>query len=118
MSAVRGKRMKRLKNILIVISLLVAAMPCTHADEHPDAARAGGAEVGVSCHCSCHSCEDTVCTDDLEVRQMTASVPSFAVYPASEFILLVLTEEKPMVRTITTVVYDPLIALQTVQLLI
>lgn len=112
--------MNGLKNILVVIALLITAWPCIHADHHadpsfiPDAV----AEIAESHHCSCHSCEETVCTKTLEVQQTVAFIPVISATPSSDQLLLILSETKPVVRQITTSVYDPLVALKTIQLLI
>lgn len=116
----RDMDMNWLKNMLIVVALLITAWPCTHADNHPDSSTDHEtiSAIGESHHCSCHTCEHTVCTEDLEAQQTLAMVPVLSVVPSSDLLLLVLSETKPVVRRMSGPVYDPLVALQTVQLLI
>ncbi|VGO17624.1 hypothetical protein PDESU_06225 [Pontiella desulfatans] len=113
--------MNGLKHILVVIALLMAAMPCCHGHSHGMMAEAAGSESVITANhsCSCHSCEEAPCTDDLEMPQDLTLATALAATPASTTItLFTLYEIKPVVRQAPPSVRGVLATIQTVRLLI
>lgn len=113
--------MKWLKHIILMVSLMFAAMPCTHADEHHHASGSPDAPAEISAvHCcACHSCDaDTVCTEPYEMPQDSSFTATVAAAPVSSFQLFVLNPSKPVSRQVSPPVTGPFVHLMTVQLLI
>lgn len=111
--------MKWFKNILVVIALWVTALPCAHAMGHFDhTSHSNASEIFATHCCSCHSSEKPECFDHQEIPQDIFSVPHPEVWPSSDLVLLVLNESKPIFIPVDFNIYAPLIALQTVRLLI
>lgn len=112
--------MALLKHILVVVALLAAAMPCCHAIGHAAPARDVGTEasIDVSHACACHSCDEMVCYDNIDMPQeLTASFDAFDV-PVTFQQLFIISETKPLKRLVPPSVSGVLASIQTVQLLI
>lgn len=112
--------MNRLKHILIMVALLIAAMPCCHAHEleRHDHDGTADAEICAAEACSCHACDEIPCAEDLEMPQ-ELSIASVAVAaPPPSILLIVFSEQKPVVRQAPPAVAGVLASIQTVQLLI
>jgi hypothetical protein len=108
------------KHILVVVALLAAAMPCCHAVGHALPACDVGAEAGIAAShtCACHSCDEAVCHDDVDMPQeLTTSSAAFEV-PVTSLQLFIISETKPLKRLAPPTVSGILASLQTVQLLI
>jgi len=106
--------MKLLKNILVVLALLAATMPCCHAAEHE-----AHADVSIAAiPCACHSCDESAHHDDLEMPQELTVSTSGISAPATPILLFVFSETKPLQRPTPSSVVGILASIQTVQLLI
>ncbi|WP_372808547.1 hypothetical protein [Pontiella sp.] len=112
--------MNGLRHILVMVALLVAAFPCCHAHEHelraPDAH--APTELTATHHCCCHSCDATLCVEELEMPQDLTLPAATVASPPPAITLMVFTESKPATPQVPPLVCDALASLQTVQLLI
>jgi hypothetical protein len=112
--------MNWLKHILVMVALLVAAMPCSHAHEHglhaPDAN--APTEISTVHHCCCHSCAETPCMDELDMPQDLTSPAIVGATPPPAITLMVFSDLKPADPQVPPMVCDALASLRTVQLLI
>lgn len=112
--------MKLLKHILVVVGLVVAALPCSHAVGHDAHAHAPDAssEIQAPNPCHCHSCEDEPCGEAFAMPQELTVASAFFSVPVSSLQLFIFSETQPVARPIPPAVTGVLSALQTVQLLI
>lgn len=112
--------MKRLKNILLVVALLAAMLPCAHAGGHHGHDHDAAVELCSldASPCECHACDHTPCPDAVQIPleqicPMGASLP-----PPTLISLFVLPETKPPLKQLPPPVSGSLAIIQTVQLLI
>lgn len=110
--------MKLLKHMLVVVALLVAAMPCCHADGHELHGHAAEAGFCASHACSCHSCDETPCGDKPDMPQELTVVSASVAIPSASVRLFTFIESRPAIRQAPPAVNGVLATLQTVQLLI
>ncbi len=112
--------MTLLKHILVVVALLVAMLPCGHAEHHDH-----GQDVAMelcavaAAPCECHSCNHQPCPDSVEIQLDRYAPDSNTIEPPSTpALLFVLPETKSVLKQ--TPPPDPgiLAVIQTVQLLI
>jgi len=113
--------MKLLKHIL-VIALLAAILPCSHAAMHHDHDHEHDVAMELCAiatePCECHSCEHQPCADKLEIQLDHTSDTTTIKPPASPAVLFVLLETKPVLRQTLPPISGILAILRTVQLLI
>ena len=109
-----------MKHILVVIGLMVAALPCSHAFAHDAHAHAPetSSEAYTPQACHCHSCEDVPCNDDLDMPQELTVSSVVLAAPVASIQLFIFSETKPAVRQIPPSVTVFLTSIQTIQLLI
>lgn len=112
--------MKWLKHILLMVTLLIAAMPHFHAHElightHDASARA---DLSASHTCECHACDEAPCADGFEMPQ--ESVSGSITVPEAPVSLqqVVFTKPGPVVYRAPLTVSGTLARIQTIQLLI
>ncbi|WP_372845963.1 hypothetical protein [Pontiella sp.] len=112
--------MNWLRHVLVTVALLVAALPCCHAHEHelraPDTH--APTELTAAHHCCCHSCDATLCVDELEMPQELTLPAATVASPPPAITLMVFIESKPAIPPLPPRRCDDLASLQTVQLLI
>lgn len=107
--------MNLLRHILVVVALLAAVLPCSHAAEHHDAIElcTFAAEP-----CECHSCNHQPCPDSVEIEFDRAPDSNTIVPPSTPALLFVLPETKPTLKQPLPPVSGILAVIQTIQLLI
>lgn len=112
--------MNGFKHVVVIVALMVAAMPCCHADDHDLHVHDAGAkaEICASHTCSCHSCDETTCSDKLEMTPGLTTPSATVAAPLSVIELYILPEDKPVLKKATLPPPGVLATLQTVQLLI
>jgi len=111
--------MKPLKHIL-VIALLVAMLPCSHAAMYHEHEHDVAMELCAIAEepCECRSCEHQPCADKIEIQFDRAPDSNTIEQPFSPDVLFTLPESKPALRQTLPPVSGTLATLQTVQLLI
>ncbi len=108
--------MKLLKHILIIVALLLAGLPCTHAHTHDEQVAAAESILASSPCCDCHSGAEAPCQENLEVPQLPVQASVVALLPASCFEWFVVNEIRPALRPLPPTLSGILASLQTVQL--
>ena len=113
--------MKRLKHIFVVVALLAAMLPCSHAAEHHDHGHDAAATelcAFAAEPCECHSCNHQPCPDRTEIQFNHTPDSTTIQPPSAPALLFVLPEANPAPRQTLPPVPGILADLQTVQLLI
>jgi len=109
-----------LKHILVVVALLAATLPCSHATEHHDHGHNPALELCAvdASPCECHSCDHQPCSTDIEIQLDRTSVSDSLEVLRHAAIRLPLPQYKPAFRNTSIPVSGILASIQTVQLLI
>lgn len=108
-----------LKNSIVVVALLVAMSPCSHAIAHHDHGDAAGRCALDDSPCECHSCEHhQPCTERVEVQAGQVPVFKTIEHPPILEVFFTFPEPKPGPGKAILPASDVLVALQSIQLLI
>ncbi len=103
------------KHILVVVALLAAMLPCSHAEYHDHHEH----DAAMAEPCECHSCNHPPCPDSVEIELDHNTPDSNTIVPPSTPVLLfVLPETKFILKQTLPPASGTLAVLQTVQLLI
>ena len=112
--------MRLLNHILVVVALLAAMLPCSHAEHHDHGHDAAMELCTLAAEpCECHSCNHPQCPDSVEI-QLDHNTPDSNTIeqPPAPVLLFILAETKSVLREIPPPVPGILAVIQTVQLLI
>jgi hypothetical protein len=112
--------MKFLKHSLVMVVLLAAIMPCSHAAGHHDHDHDAIMELCAfsTDPCECHSCDHQPCSDDAKIqndRTLVSKTIELSTTPALRFPM---PKYQPTIRQTLSPVSGILASIQTVQLLI
>lgn len=104
--------------ILLVIALLAAMLPCSHAMLDHGHGHAAGPCAFAHDPCECHSCGHAPCSDEVKIQLNQTPVAKSIEAPSIAAPLFVFAQAKPVITHALPPVSGILSDLQTVQLLI
>jgi hypothetical protein len=111
--------MRLLKHILIVFALMMASLPCIHAQIHEEHAETSETSLTRAACCACHSGPETPCHASVKTPQQRVSAAVIALVPSTCFTGFVPpAEPQPVLRQVPPQGSGMLASLQTVRLLI
>ena len=109
------------KHILLMVALLAATMPCCHAVGHGEAAHdndTADASIDALHACACHSCDETICREKIEMPQEIRLSSDVIELPVVALPFFVFPGTRSLKRPAPPAVVGILASIQTVQLLI